>query len=108
MESTKDSQTPKLNSTLGFLKNQAEKINEVKKIDGNVSAKEKKFLELNPNLKEEQLRELKEKNALNGLKISQNRVKLEFDRKLNNSRFNKVKTNTSNIFHDQVILFAYL
>lgn len=86
---------------MGYLKTQAEKLNEAKRLDGNISAKEKKFLELNPNLKEEQLKELKEKNT-NNLKMNQNKVKLDFEAKQNNSRFNRIKTNTSNIFYDQV------
>ena len=81
-------------------------MDDAKRIDGNVSAKEKKFLELNPNLNKEQLKELKEKTA-NCLQMNQNRVKLEFDGKLNNSRFNKIKTNTSNIFNNQVILLFF-
>jgi len=108
LDAGKNSQTAakKLNSTLGYLRTETEKVNETtKKIDGgNISAKEKKILELNPNLKEGQLKELKEKSTHGLNNMNQNRVKLEFEGKLNNTRFNKVKLNSSNIFHNQVNL----
>lgn len=98
MEAGHNNENIKLNSTLGYLRTENDKMNE-KTINGDISAKEKKFLELNPNLKRDELKELKEKKN-DDLKMTK-RVSLNFD-KPNNSKFNRVKTNTSNIFHNQV------
>ncbi len=100
MQNVNNKENNKLNSTLGFLKSVNDKFNE-KTIDENITAKEKKFLELNPSLKVDQFRELKDKK--NEDIKSNKKVSFNFD-KPNNSKFNRVKLNTSNIFHDQVYI----
>jgi len=81
------------------MQTETDKIHEKKSI-GNLNAKEKKFLELNPNLNLEQLKGLSDKNT-DELKTTKSKVNFNFE-KSNNSKLNRVRTNTSNIFHNEV------
>lgn len=86
------------------MQTETDKIHEKKSV-GNLNAKEKKFLELNPNLNLEQLKELNDKNTYES-KTTKSKVNFDFENS-NISKINRVRTNTSNIFHNEVTLYLY-
>lgn len=107
MEKTKDFNCNK-NSTRGYLKQEYESLDIPNVKDkSDLNAKERKIYEMNPNFKIEEIRKIENEN--NNLRNSQKIKENDYsNKKPMNSRMNKVKGNSSNIFHSDVRNFKSL
>lgn len=91
------------NINQGYLKPQFNDY-EDRKVESDLTAKEKKFLEIYPKMDLDKIRNLNQKNDYDNYSTRINQATIMMADKPNSSIYKKINSNNSNIFHNEVFI----